>query len=353
MKKFAYIVIAASLVTPISSYAALPTDAAPFQVIVPNLKDGLEFTVEGLWLQPSITNLDYLTLSTTSGAGNTTSSIQTVDPDFAFGFRVGLGYVFPNSGNDVQIAWTYYDNSDTDSVAPPNGTIVTTPAGSTLPSISENMFFSATEQFKANAIDLDVGQYLAIGTRLQTRLFAGLRFAQLENNNSQSLRIDVPINDSVILDISGDGQLNSKFTGIGPRLGFDTAYHLTNCIGLVGHLATALLVGPIESSTTTISVGTLMPSNTSQFNDVLNISSDDSTRIVPAFDAKLGLDYSYIFVNHSILTMEAGYQVTQYIDAVDKITPILSTTGEELLGTQKTTDSLGFQGPYLSLKWKM
>src|SRR5690606_18065544 len=86
------------------------------------------------------------------------------------------------------------------------------------------------------------------------------------------------------------------------------------------------------------------------------VSSDDVTRIVPALDAKLGLDYSHVFDNESVLTIEGGYQWTQYIDAIDRL-----DGGAELSGfgqaqqqenfpasvsVNRTTSSVGFHGPY-------
>src|ERR1700722_3948745 len=102
MKKIIFVASTVGLIASITTYAAVPTGAAPFQVVVPNLKSGLEFTVEGLYLRPTNSDLDYATFITTV-SNSTNTSVSTVNPDYDFGFRIGLGYVVPNSGNDVQL----------------------------------------------------------------------------------------------------------------------------------------------------------------------------------------------------------------------------------------------------------
>jgi hypothetical protein len=47
MKKF-LVLAAAGLSASLGAYAAIPTDAKPFQVIVPNIKAGPEIILEGV-----------------------------------------------------------------------------------------------------------------------------------------------------------------------------------------------------------------------------------------------------------------------------------------------------------------
>src|SRR5437879_1537507 len=99
MSRLTISIAAATLAASLGAYAAVPTGAAPFQVVVPNLKSGVEFTLEGLYLQPTNSDLDYATSVTSISGSNsttTTTNVSTVDPDYNFGFRVGLGYVFPD-----------------------------------------------------------------------------------------------------------------------------------------------------------------------------------------------------------------------------------------------------------------
>ncbi len=178
MKNFSLAVALASLTTSFSAFAALPTDAAPFQVVVPNIKGGFEFTLEGLLLRPSNSAMDYafIVTPTISDPLPNNENLQTVNPGYHYAFRIGVGYLFPNSGNDIQANWTHFHSSDS----------AETTAGLGQNIVPVNLFFltslstffsndnpggglataTSTVDSDYDAIDLDAGQYLDIGTRL-------------------------------------------------------------------------------------------------------------------------------------------------------------------------------------------
>lgn len=377
MKKLTLSLVAAAglAASSLGAYAALPTGAAPFQVVVPNLKSGIEITLEGLYVQPTNSDLVYGNtinsfafapapgVSSPNSATAISASSKSIDPDYGFGFRVGLGYIFPNSGNDVQLNWTHFNQSSDDASS---SSWVGTPVASLLDRSNSALFINnanADTSFKLDSLDLDVGQYVSIGTRLQTRFFVGLRGAILKNDLSigdtlieQGFINSPSVNPIFVGDQTAvtAADFTSKFSGIGPRIGVDTSYHISDCFGIVGHFATALLVGRVESNVNAAGITTtnLINSNTpttSAF--VASIDSDRQTRVVPAFDAKLGLDYTYPIhnaVNGSSFSIEAGWQVTQYVDAIDRV----RDTSSSFLA-ETTTSSVGFQGPYLSLNFKV
>jgi len=321
MKKLTLSLVAAGLAaSSLGAYAAVPTGAAPFQVVVPNLKSGIELTLEGMYLQPTNSDLVYSNASTFPSNTVTNTQTSSVKPNYDLGFRVGFGYIFPDSGNDVQVSWTHFDHNSTDSY-----TYIPEPVFSS----GVTKTNSGDASFKYDAVDLDMGQYLSIGTRLQTRVFVGVRGAQLKSDMTGTFAYPSAT------PTPGVSVRNSKFTGIGPRMGIDTSYHVGDCFGIVSHFATALLVGNVDNSQVFTSEG--------QGGNITNNTTDTQTRVVPAFDAKLGVDYSIPFKNNaSSLSIEGGYQVTQYVDVQDRITD----------GVTKTS-SIGFNGPYLSLNFKV
>ena len=92
------------------------------------------------------------------------------------------------------------------------------------------------------------------------------------------------------------------------------------------------------------------------------------TRIVPTLDTKLGLNYSYTFDCESVFTVEGGYLVTQYIDAVDRLAGNSFLGGVGMYGLSyiaqdvisplssdvgRRTSSVGFSGPYIKLSLKV
>jgi hypothetical protein len=123
MKKLTLSLVAVGLtVSSLGAYAALPTGASPFQIVVPNLKGGVEFTLEGLYVQPTNPNSPFANSSSSNNNLNF-NNLYIVKPDYNFGFGVGLGYVFPNSGNDVQAKWTHFNHGTTNSYATNSGTV--------------------------------------------------------------------------------------------------------------------------------------------------------------------------------------------------------------------------------------
>jgi len=310
MKKITLSLVAAGLAaSSLGAYAALPTGAAPFQVTVPNLAPGVEIILEGLYLQPTISGNDttFATLGTPNSTGGTNFQTESVSPQYNFGFRVGLGYIFPNSGNDVQLNWTHFNHNTTDTAQGLAGGV--------------NVAFSGNLQSKYDAIDLDVGQYMSIGTRFQTRLFAGVRAAQLQANQTNTQQI-------VGSPVAFNQIDNDKFEGIGPRLGIDAKYNVFDCFGVVAHMASSLLVSTVKESN-------------ERYNSTGVVSSaqafDNQTQIVPGFDAKLGVDYSIRFnqAATSSMNIELGWQATQYVHAF------------------QDGDGAGFQGPYLGVNFKI
>ncbi len=364
MKRVSIGLAVVGLAASASALAATSTGAAPFQVTVPNLTPGFSFTATGLYAEPTSTNTDYAVTNyaTSTSNGNSTnnalsSNVQSVKPDYGFGFGLGIGYIFPNSGNDVQLNWTHFDNSYSNGVsAGTTGSIVS-------PVFSNDNFApfttaNAQVKFNYNAVDLDVGQYVNMGTRLQTRLFGGLRFAQLEQNfsaNYSGTEADEFSADTSTM----SGTINSKFTGVGPRMGIDSTYHIVNGFGVVGQVAVSALVGRVKSNASQVT------NNTSTYDGIntnirnTNIGSNNVTRVVPGVDGKLGLDYSMPFKNGSMFNIEAGYQVSYYANVFDSFAASSAGSVENIAAPysnstfNRVSNSFGLSGPYLSVNYKL
>ncbi|HVV67865.1 MAG TPA: Lpg1974 family pore-forming outer membrane protein [Gammaproteobacteria bacterium] len=368
MKKFSVVLAAAGLTASLGAYATLPTDATPFSLNIPNLQSGLEITLEGLLVRPDVINSDYATLQDIDlDRGrrdhfnfSDNRSVQNVNPSYDFGFRVGLGYIFPDSGNDVQLSWTHFQDTNTNSTGIGDNEVLVTGAG--VPLINPNIFgdeifgdASANTSLKNqfDAVDLTVGQYVNIGTRLQTRLFGGLRYAYVQQNQTSNYGAfyQRENRDDPFLVYGERDTFNSKFNGLGPRLGFQAAYNVWDCFGVTGSVAGSLLVGKVKSSSDTdIVVDVEDRRRDEPFSFDIN-SSSNVWRVVPELDARLGLNYTWTVGTNSALTLEGGYQVTQYFNAVDKLHNNVSVLNG--VNTTRETSDVGFDGPYLSLNYKM
>ena len=108
---------------------------------------------------------------------------------------------------------------------------------------------SGKVQYDFDAVDLTFGQYINIGPRLQTRLFAGLRYMRLNDDLSTSTVHDEPVSGGTGSILEYDtGELNSSFNGIGPLFGIKADYYLGSGFGLSGMFDAALLVGDLSFS---------------------------------------------------------------------------------------------------------
>lgn len=434
-----------------NSFASLPNGGSKYGVCVPNFCGGFTFGLAGLYWRPSAPELDYaLTYPTSDVLDFTDGHYHSVEPDYDWGFRANIGYVFPCSGNDVTLAWTHFDHDDTDRVGNPgillpslSGTFnpaspfafplgfpftvasitpvieVTATAGFeglftpllTIPLDSTFVDLAAAKaDFRVDAVDLEFGQSVNVGCNLHLRWYGGLRYAKLENKLHATYdALDVPLTTvaaDVITVVAGATTatvsitatfdilanlrevINQKsdFEGIGPRFGVDASYAIgCSGFGIVGGISTSLLIGEIDSTlfnrvedttvafldtaTVTIAgtdatfpvtiagvtvpvegVSTLIGATfTSSDAAELSFKHPDETRIVPNIDAKLGVDYTYAFCNpsHSKLTIEAGWMVSHYFNAIDRLSAV-GAVGPEFR-TRHTTD-VSFDGPYIGVQ---
>src|SRR5579863_6138678 len=113
----------------LNAYGALPTGLRPFEVCVLNVRPGIEVSIEGLLLRPTNEDLDFAMVGPLplliARVWNDTKIHSIDSDDFDWAGRVSLGYIFPNSGNDVRLSWTHLfkrTESDSTHITPPTST---------------------------------------------------------------------------------------------------------------------------------------------------------------------------------------------------------------------------------------
>src|SRR5262249_40629597 len=141
---------------------------------------------------------------------------------------------------------------------------------------------------------------------------------------------------------------------IGPRLGVDGRYCLCSGFGIDANLSSSLLIGTADSRYHAARVVTTPTTTTTLF----EAKNGSRNRVVPVLEAKLGVDYTRIIDCRckSSIVFEAGYQVTNYFNAVDRprvlnatvVTP--ATAGTQFV-YQNTTSDVAFDGPYFGVKY--
>jgi hypothetical protein len=297
----------------------------PLSVYVPHLTPGFTFNAGFLLLQPGADNLGYATVTTFLPLGNPQWQVVTLDPTYQPGFNVGARYNFGSSANDLQINWDHLRTSDSSAlkVSDP-ATQWVSPFNQTGPSTSESsnevgvFHLKATDahvDFDYDMLNIDLGQTINVGANTQFRFFAGLSCVRLQeqivstfynNPNIDPIPPVIAIPDPDLKYITLNN--TSTYNGVGPRLGFSTAYNLPRGFTFVSSLSGAVLAGQMTPA---------QYSFTAVFDDVNNseaIRSPTVSQVVYATDAKLGLGYAHQMRNCSVLSVECGFRAALFVN---------------------------------------
>lgn len=334
-------------------------EAFPAQtpVTIPNLNGGFEFTIGALYLRPTTANNRYLTSFSSFSAGSTSAdeyTVYDVDQEYDWGYQIGVGYVIPNSSNDVRVDWQHLDaNSDENRVV--NAEDLTNVFLS-IPLIVDSGVGSDGAQINTSAqmenhfdvIDLTFGQFINVGPRLHTRLFTGLRYMRLQNELEASYEFENNSSFSTQASLVGiyNTETTSTFNGLGPVFGITADYNAGWGLGVTATVDAALLVGNIDFEPSYVRLN-------SSLNPVVDaeFDYDDQGVVSPAFDAKLGVNYGYHWNNGMMFTLELGYQVTKYFDVIESFDDSITRPLETAANTDLT--NFGLNGPYLTLNVKV
>ncbi|MFI4955589.1 MAG: Lpg1974 family pore-forming outer membrane protein [Gammaproteobacteria bacterium] len=280
------------------------------------------------YLAPAMNGLDYVDVITDAPASTYYYDAENINPNYNWGYFLAFGYMI-SSHYDIQASWQQFNSSQSESTSVPgsasttmltsSNTSIDVPAGVTDEAESE-------ETLKTQSFDATLGQYHKLSSMLTARPFVGVKYAQVNSNTENEYTgtsIDLPIMESY----------DSKFTGVGPEIGLDAEYKIVKHFGVTGHIAAAFLVGDLKTSTDISGEG-----SSSDFD------GEKNNRVVPALDAKLGLNWNSLYSHDKFgVGIEGGYQVAYYFDVVDQV-QVSSDAGL----THNYSD-VGIMGPYLNL----
>ncbi len=339
MKRLTVAFAALGLTAAVNVSAALPAATDPTLVNVPELSGGFVLGVTGLYLEASPTNGDLDFASINAGLLNTFSSrLQTVEPGFDWGLGLNAGYIFPNTGNDINASYFYLDTDKQKNVFTFVPNFIT--SNNFFQSITNDFIYAQAENdYRINQVDLTAGQFINVGCRLRLHPNVGVRYAEVQREL-----------DTFYLDNSDANSLSnveeSDFTGIGPLAGLDASYFLGMGLGVVAHVDSALLIGDIDTQTHSV----ISINQAGTLNQLFyKLQKDSGNRVVPVTDMKLGVDYTYMVndAQNSDFTFELGYQASHYYDAIDRLAVALGSASGNIL--MRKTSGIGLSGPYVSI----
>jgi hypothetical protein len=280
---------------------------------------GLIFSGEFLLLTPRQSGLDFALVDPRNEllpAGN----MQSLHLRTQAGLRVGLAYRTEH-GWDVGFAYGFFNTSDSFGVtAPAGGLLYPTLTRPGLIDQSRTAFAKAT--LTMNTFDALLGRTWEATEDFRLRFYGGLRFLTLRN----ALQSTYDGRDAD----QAFAENRSNYFGVGPIFGGEARLALFEGFGVFGKANGGLLSGTQRVK--------LFESNNAGGTPYTDFH-DRYGSVIPFVHLGLGLEYQYNGV-----FLRAGYEVTQYFQAVDR--PVFLDDFAEGKLTRRVTD-LALDGLFL------
>lgn len=244
---------------------------------------------------------------------------------------------------------------------------------------------SAGDTFRQNNLDLEFGQSINVDNLARVRLYAGLRKARVVHRLNATYIYNTTLTEEATVFVPAleqditttitlvNNQLaqilkdSSHFDGLGPKVGMQGTFFLGGGVGMVANLSASLLVGTIDSAVSqefsgnsdftvtsitaegttldpvtltdlSVPVGSVLPADDSLI-QVL-ITHPDRPIIVPNFEARIALNYTYPIKYCKAVDFELGYYVNHYFNAVARPT---------LFNIDVRNMDADFEGPYFAI----
>lgn len=303
-----------------------------------------------LILQPTGSYLHYAAQANPLPAPSPNWKIHDIETDYHFGFDAELSGIFHGTNSDLTLDWEHFHSEDSAHKSTPSSQMIG-PFFEIGPDASPYKKARGHATFHFDQVNLDYGQYVNIGNRLQANLFAGVGYARIKETLHSRYSDGTG---AIVRTIN----VPSQFTGAGPQIGLDFNYRIVKGFQFVGQTMASLFVGTMKNHTkfkafspALAGVGVTPP-------NVQRTKVHHRTQVVPGFEGKLGLAYAYDFKRHYRIKLEAGYQAQIYLNAIQSadigsevVTPPVApdTVGVYARTFQRVLSNFALAGPYITL----
>ena len=371
MYKKKYVVFFSALSMAVSAPVfANPVSPAPSSqdsayISIPSLNPGFNMGVAALWLRPGASNLTYVIYNRALPLLQPSWSEQELNPAFSPAFEIQMGYVPKNSGGmDIDLDWTHLRSETvTESIAAATSSDFLGPDYDIGPDGSNIRNATGSAQFSADVINVDAGQHVLFGRRLNIRFFGGLSTGFLKENLTDTYSgtaTAVAASGSIPATAAGPFSVtqyeSSRFSGAGPRIGVDANYRMRCGFGFIGEGAITALFGTMASNTNYLGTSQTLINNGYAVPNPQYIADQHVFQVIPGFDTKLGVDYKRALSQTTTLVVSTGYQAAVYINAISQYLPgsLVQTkglsTGSLYVETMNhILSNYSMQGPFLKL----
>lgn len=267
---------------------------------------GFALDAEFLYLLPSVDDTYFVIDS--SNITNPSGSRENNNLGFQPGFRVGGIYGFCDCNSEFSV---YYSRLRATQSRTVTGTNLFATVGR--PDFADNFDdFTGTASsslgFLYQRVDGFYGQQLFCNCGLDFSALAGIEFAYL--------RLSENIEYAPLSAASGTVYQKSRTWGVGPQFGFEADYNVWQCAScLPGTLAvTTFTTGSILAAQTKEQA-----QNTVAGVSLLDVSDEQTWRVIPAFHARVGLNYTTSCFSCFGASLEVGYEFNTYLRGLTRL----------------------------------
>lgn len=347
---------------------AQPCDSAANQMMLACKSQHWSFSATALYLQleSDVTN------PLVPGALN----VYTNQSVWNGAFSLSGSYHF-NTGNDVALTWQHYNEKHNHNQTYLDPVIY---AHEILGAATTHM--NLAMKTGLDLVNFELGQSSTVGSKINMRLYTGLQYADVRGERAEAISANEPFgstpNNPKPNRLWFDGVLNSKYQGVGPRLGSEVDRDIGHGFSIFAHGAVTLLAGQQNSrlsgtnrSVTLVDNSGLPFEPPSYSTTTMNFyQSYHSINIVPEFEGKLGLDYKYN-TQYGTTELMAGWTVQYLASALQNnvfgmgdsgnafvsqayiINGVLTPerVGNIALVRSRSATSMALSGPFITAKW--
>ncbi|CDZ77399.1 hypothetical protein BN59_01682 [Legionella massiliensis] len=334
------------------------------------------FEVSGAWLylQPMSNNHTYAYYVAGEQPFSQSWHAQSVDPSYTSAFELGLLYQFRDSSLGASVDWIHLSSKDSASKRGNQTTQFTNVAFVGPPFDMGPQVFGirrAETQLKYNydnvAINLEKN-FTPSTERIKAKIMAGINLLSLKQNFSTTFGNFVGATTPLTAPLPADPNFSfnihstSKFRGLGPDLGLGGQLELFKGFSLVGTVFGSLNVGQTKVDEDFRSTSTTLQQNGFAVSRQ-QITTPSKTQVVLGFDGKLGLMYQIQTKQVPNFSVECGYRLISYLNAISTTSPQnLVETGTTPGLPDFATGTMGIvsaaqqdrpfnlNGPYVALK---
>ncbi|MDR3492410.1 MAG: Lpg1974 family pore-forming outer membrane protein [Gammaproteobacteria bacterium] len=357
------------------TYAKKTYDTSlPFNVSNEYPNNKTSFFASLLYIQPYSNNLQYATFVSGTQPYYQSWHYQSIQPSYHPAFELGFNYAITHTPYSAGINWLHLNSNDSSSKQASRNTDLTTvefvgPPYEMSPPVFGIKHVDSKVNFDYNNVLLNGSKLVDFDSHIQARFFGGINVLKLNQTVTTTFSDyagcpATPYSYPLPPDPSFSFQTEnlSKYFGAGPDLGVSVHYKIKSGFGLMGDFLGMISAGTIQAQdnfTSTSARLTTLGIGTSH----QQITTPNTTQVVLGADAKLGIFYNYQGTTIPDLTIELGYRLATYANAISTInpntlvqpgtvvtTPEFSTGTMAIVSTDARTRPFSFNGPFLNIK---